>query len=120
MAKLDKDGPFPLESASKGELISSVDAVDARWVSMNKVSIIINADGTTTTNGWKNPRLQPVVYVQAPPDGIWDFNFVADPPGAANDVMTPVKAMYQWENPPGDVKGVRVVAKTNKQTAKIK
>jgi hypothetical protein len=120
MANVGKDGPFPLEGTKSGELISSVDSVDVRWVAMNKVSIIINADGKTTTNGWKNPRLEPVVYVQQPPDGIWDFNFVADRPGAANDVMTPVKATYQWENPPGDAKGVRVAAKTNKKTADIK
>jgi len=120
MANLGKDAPFPVKGTYSSELVRTVDSVDARWVAMNKTSIIINAEGTTTTNGWKNPRLDPVVYVHPPQDGIWGFSFLADPPGAANEVITHVKATYQWENPPGDVKGVRVIAKTNKQTAPIK
>jgi hypothetical protein len=116
-----KDGPFPLNSSSrKGELVRTVESVEARWVKLNKVSILIDASGTTTTTGWTNGRLEPVRYVQPPPDKIWEFNFFADPPaGGSGDAITPIKAQsYQWTNPPGDVLGIRVVAATNKMEAK--
>jgi hypothetical protein len=102
-------------------LIRTVETADARYVAMNKVSVIINATGTTNSNGWKNPRLEPVVYVQPPPDGIWDFSFVADEPEVSNDVITNVKAAtYEWKNVPAGLVVVRVVATTNKLVAKIK
>lgn len=117
-----KDGPFPLDSSnSKSELVRSVDSADARWLKLNKVSIIINASGTTRTTGWTKARLELVRYVQPPTDKIWDFNFVADSPtGGSGDAITPVTAeSYQWDNPPGDVLGIRVIAATNKQFTKV-
>ncbi len=62
MANLDKDGPFPMKAVAKAgsDLVLTVSSIDARKVAMNKVSIIINAEGTTNTNHWKNPRLEPV------------------------------------------------------------
>ncbi|MEM7446384.1 MAG: hypothetical protein AAF414_23895 [Pseudomonadota bacterium] len=40
----------------------------------------IEALGRVPTGGWTNPRLVPVQYVVAPPNGIWDVSFVAEPP----------------------------------------
>jgi hypothetical protein len=40
----------------------------------------ITASGTVPSAGWSNPQLAPYTYVQAPPDGIYDFDFVATPP----------------------------------------
>jgi hypothetical protein len=108
-----------MKNDAKQQVIHEVDSVNAKFVALNKVSILINATGKTNTNGWKNPQLVPVVYIQAPPDRIWDYSFVAEQPEAANDVMTPVSASYQWNNPPGDVAGVRVIAKKNKVVASV-
>ena len=116
---MHKDGPFRFEAIS-GASVYTVDKVDARKVAINKVLIVINADGMTRTNGWRNPRLVPVKYVQPPPDGIWDFQFVADPPGAASDVITAVHATYDWSSPPISVKGVRIVSETNQKIAFVK
>jgi len=122
MANAEGDGPFPMKSSPKdrSELVSTVETVDARRVATNKVTIVINATGTTTTNFWKNPLLKPVKYVQAPTDGIWDFEFVADKPEASNDMITPIKATYDWGTPPPDVKEVRIIAKSNNRTAPVK
>jgi hypothetical protein len=100
--------------------VNSVTSVNARFVPLNKVSIMINAVGTTTTNGWTNPQLKPVVYVQPPLDKTWEFSFQADEPEGGSDVITPIKASYQWNNPPGNVEFVRVVAETNKVVEKVK
>jgi len=120
--KSEKDGPFPLKSTnSNTQLVRTVDSVDTTWAKLNKVSLIINASGTTRTTGWTNARLDPVRYVQPPTDRVWEFNFVADKPsGIAGDAVTPVKAEpYRWNNPPGDLGGIKVVAETNKKDTRV-
>ena len=50
----------------------------------------ITARGMVPTAGWTNPRLEPFIFIQPPPDGIYEFDFVADPPsGVAAQVITP-------------------------------
>jgi hypothetical protein len=78
----------------------------------------ITATGNVSTGGWSNPRLNPFVNIQAPPDGIYDFDFVADPPqGPAPQVISPIQAVYTWDSFSADVKGVRVNAGQNSITA---
>ena len=78
----------------------------------------ITASGTVPTGGWSNPKLDPYIYIQAPPDGIYDFNFVADPPeGVATQVISPIEAIFIMENLTSDVKGVRIHASQNTKTA---
>jgi hypothetical protein len=77
----------------------------------------ITAAGTVPTGGWSNPALQPYIHIQPPPDGIYDFDFVADPPtGPAPQVISPIQATYTWEALPEGVKGVRVHASQNAKT----
>ena len=78
----------------------------------------IAASGTVPTGGWSNPELTPFINIQAPPDGIYDFDFRADPPeGFAAEVISPIHADYVWDNFPKELKGVRVNASQNLQTA---
>lgn len=78
----------------------------------------IKASGTVPTGGWAHPRLDPYVYIQPPPNGIYDFDFVADPPeGPVTQAITPIEAVYTWENFPEEVKGVRVHASQSSRTA---
>lgn len=80
----------------------------------------ITASGTVPTGGWSNPKLDPYIYIQAPPDGIYDFDFVADPPeGAATQVISPIEAVYIRGNLTPDVKGVRIHASQNSKTAML-
>ena len=39
----------------------------------------ITAFGTVPTSGWKDAELIPYVYIQPPPNGIYDYDFVAEP-----------------------------------------
>jgi hypothetical protein len=70
-------------------------------------------DGTVPSTGWVQPCLAPYTYAQAPPDGLYEFDFVAFPPqGGAARVRTPIRATVVW--PPG-ARGIRVYASTNVQ-----
>jgi hypothetical protein len=74
----------------------------------------ITAMGKVPTPGWTNPQLVPYTYIQAPPDGIYDFDFVADlPDEVVIQVITPMAASYQWRSPPAGLKGIRVHASVN-------
>lgn len=73
----------------------------------------IAALGEVTTTGWTHPRLTPVFYVTPPVDGIWDFEFQADPPsGVVAPVIRPVGALYLGRAPAWCT-GVRVHAAVN-------
>ncbi len=72
----------------------------------------ITVRGTVTTAGWTDPQLKPFTYVQAPPDGVYDFDFVATPPkGVAAQVMTPIRLKVVL--PGAGVNGIRVHAAQN-------
>jgi hypothetical protein len=76
----------------------------------------ILATGTVPSTGWSNPQLVPYTYIQAPPDGIYDFDFVATPPTEiVAQVITPICVKYEWYAQ--GVKGVRLHASTNSQVA---
>jgi len=100
------------------ELIYSVDSVTITYIKKNPPEYRIDATGKTATSGWSNPDLSAVVYVQPPPDGIYDFDFVAEPPsGMAAQVLTPIKAQKILGKMPKGFRGVRVSAKSNKKEA---
>jgi hypothetical protein len=76
----------------------------------------IVASGIAPTSGWSNPQLVPYTYVQAPLDGIYDFDFVATPPqGIVAEVITPIRAQYIWPIFPQELIGVRIHTSTNSQ-----
>jgi hypothetical protein len=76
------------------------------------VQLQVSVLGTVPATGWSNPQLIPYTYVQAPPDGIYDFDFVATPP---KDILAPVISPIQVRTtlPGQDVKGIRVHASLN-------
>ena len=81
---------------------------------VNGKALVITAAGEVSSTGWKNPGLSAHVYVQPPPDGIWEFSFYAEPPeGTSRPVVTPIEATYVMKEVPGGLKGVRVRAETN-------
>lgn len=73
----------------------------------------IAALGEVNTTGWSHPRLSPWFYVVPPSDGIWDFNFIADPPsGIVAPVIMPIAAIWAGRAP-GWCVGVRIHAAQN-------
>jgi hypothetical protein len=92
--------------------IYRVDSVTISVIKTNPPRLHIYVQGTAATSGWSSPRLRPFVYVQPPPDGIWDFDFVAEPPtGITLPVLTPIQAQINW--PDAKINGVRIHAVSN-------
>lgn len=103
------------------ELIYSITSLHLSLNKKNPPDLIIDAHGETRSNNWTHPELQPWIYVQPPPDGIYDFDFVAEPPsGISNPVITPIQAQYVWQDLPDHVRGIRVHSETNSETAYLR
>ena len=81
----------------------------------NPATLAVRAIGQVNSGGWTNGRLEPRIYIQFPPDGIQDFDFVADPPtGPSTTVLSYISsAPLHWPGFPPNLKGVRVHAATN-------
>lgn len=121
-ALLGKDGPFPMEFLKRpSQPVRTVDHVHIIELSLNGSRVaLITAAGTVTTTGWSDAQLDPYIYIQPPPDGIWDFVFTARPPsGPAGDVISPIAANYFWLLGSFQLKGVRIHSATNSITKKI-
>jgi hypothetical protein len=89
-------------------------------IQMSAKLVFVFATDKTRTSGWKNPSLDPVMYITPPADGIQEFNFRATPPsGISLQVLTPIAAEYTWPNPPKWLRGVRVNAEINKKQVPI-
>jgi len=73
----------------------------------------MSALGTVPTSGWSGVVLSPVYYATPPADGIWDVDFVADPPsGQVLPIELPVAATL-LEPSPDWLKGIRIRASEN-------
>jgi hypothetical protein len=91
-----------------------LEVTSASVVRVNGGSVFIVSEGAVTTSGWRNPELQPRIYLKPPSDGIWDWDFVATPPqGIVLQVITRIAAQSAHFVPPGWMRGVRVHASSN-------
>lgn len=80
--------------------------------------LLIEVDAIVPTPGYTDPELVEYIYVQPPPNGIYDFDFYATPPsGVTPQVLTLISARYLMEPMPGGLKGVEVHASNNSQVA---
>jgi hypothetical protein len=76
--------------------------------------LILVAAGEVPTTGWTHGRLTPRFYSTPPSDGVWDFDFIADPPyGIVVDVLCAIAAGASLAEPPAWLKGVRVHGEQN-------
>lgn len=81
--------------------------------------IWILAQGQVNSGGWTDPELVRIAPDTTPPDGIYEFNFVADPPDqAGTQAMTPIEAVYEMDEVPQGFTGVRVRAQQNNAEAR--
>jgi len=100
------------------ELIYEVDDVKITYIKRSPPEYRIDATGKTRTAGWSKAELSAVVYVQPPPDGIYDYQFVAEPPSeVSSQVLTPISSQKVLEKMPTGFRGVRVHAESNKKEA---
>lgn len=98
-------------------LVHEVSSVDITMIKTLPPGVEISAEGKVLTGGFTNPRLEMVIYITPPADGIQELKFIVDPPPkdsivtqAIVDVKTPTLTINRV---PTWMKGVRVTAETN-------
>ena len=76
----------------------------------------IKASGTVTSSGWKSPELVPHSFDPPAPDGIYDFDLVAEPSSGIDlPVVMPIEAELKLEQIPNNLKGIRIHAQNSKE-----
>ncbi len=74
-----------------------------------KRTLTVTAVGQVPTGGWKGAKLVRRPVKDAPKDGIYEYDMTAvRPKGFVTQVISKVTAKDVWENPPAELKGVRV------------
>ncbi len=93
--------------------ISQVNEVELQILESNPPQLLIYSKGMASSSGWGNPQLVPLK--KKPTNGVYEFEFVADPPtGIVLPVLTPIRAVFHMKEIPTDLKGVIVHSATNK------
>jgi len=102
------------------ELVYSVESVKLSVIKTLPPSLAITAHGTARTPGYTDPELVEIIYITPPADGIYDYDFVAVPPGGiVTQVLTPIDASTERRPLPPELKGVRVRSATNSVVAML-
>jgi hypothetical protein len=93
--------------------VTRVEAAIA-YVFRNDVDfLMLSARGTVPDSGWTHPQLNERIYVNPPADGIWEFDFDAQPSGGVTmPVISPLASSVR-RRVPDWFKGVRIYAATN-------
>lgn len=91
------------------KLVLDVTEIQLSILKSNPPKLGITVIGVVPTSHWQNPELVEYIYVQAPPDGIYDFDFIAEPPqGTSMQVLTPILVSHVWDGKIENIKGVRI------------
>lgn len=95
-------------------LVYRVDRVRLAILESDPPQLQIEAQGTVRTGGWHNAELVEIVYVTPPADGIWEYDFMAEPPdGPSTTALEPIEARTVRRSIPPGAKGIRVRGETN-------
>lgn len=102
-------------------LLGSVSFIDLAIRKTNPPALVINATGQAPTSGYADISLHPVSYTTAPEDGIYEFELQGVPPfeQGATIITKVIAKTYEWVDYPAELKGIRVMAEQNEQTALI-
>lgn len=100
-------------------MVAKVFSVNKVWINLSSGTLLVAAEGTVNSSGWTNPELGAWVYVEPPPDGVQDFDFLATPPkGPVLTVMCPIAASFRGKAPKW-LKGVRVHSSSGNMEAML-
>ena len=119
--------PFPLSeehALSRREPIQAARIKEAKVISLEMTltarTLVIAAVGEFPSAGWSDVRLDPVIYIVEPTDGIYDFAMVATPPKSLSTFqLSYLTAVSVWPLKSRTVKGVRIRSATNSVVADV-
>jgi len=126
MQTFAKQPPSTTKEGEKRQMskakVDSVKKVEVALLKSKPPKLSIKAEGEVPTGGWSAGELVAFVYVQPPPDGIYDFDFVAKPPPAGSvvtQVVSPISAEKVLNDIPKGLRGVRIHAASNQKEAML-
>ena len=104
---------------AKGEVLKTVIDVTHEF-DKDKKKLTVTAIGQVPTGGWKDAKLTPRAIKEAPKDGIYEYDLTAvRPTGIVTQALSKVKASHTWDNPPADMKGIKVYGSGEAKTVKF-
>ena len=115
------EAPAPPQGSPTGaeRELAEVRKVELMVLPGNPQRLSVTVDAVAPTPGFTGIRLRPFQYIQAPPDGIYDYGLVGMPPAAnVPPVTAPVRITETWPLDAG-LKGVRVHAQESRITALV-
>lgn len=98
-----------------------VDKVDTASIKVGKAGTLeMEAKGSVPMAGYKNAGFLPRINAEAPKDGIYEVDAVADKPASGTAAATPIDIKGAWDGYPKEhLKGVKVISKTNSVVAML-
>jgi hypothetical protein len=119
LASADDKKPDEKKDEKKVEVLKTIVEVTYDF-DKDKKKLTINAIGQVPTGGWKDAKLVRRATKDAPKDGIYEYDMTAVRPGGiVTQIVSKVKASDTWENPPADIKGVKVYGSVEAKTVKF-
>jgi hypothetical protein len=98
-------------------LVHEVISVELSFEKSNPPNALVKTKGKVMAGGYKNPRLESVIYIAPPADGVQELRFMANAPsgGLVTQVITELETpLLRIPSIPKWFKGVRVISETNK------
>lgn len=99
--------------------LAEVRSVQLRVLRSSPERLSITVEAIAPTPGFSRLRLRPFHYIQAPPDGIYDYTAVGTPPATNVPAVTAPVGFTETFPLTGSLKGVRVHAQSSSVTALI-
>ncbi|MCI0495261.1 hypothetical protein L0Z72_09670 [candidate division KSB1 bacterium] len=96
--------------------ILKIEKVQFNPVANDPSMLFFTATGVVPSGGWKAPQIIPHVYLDPPPKGIYEFDFIAEAPAQTDEVIkitTKIECNFKMANMPHDLKGVKVYSSSN-------
>ncbi|MBA4065171.1 MAG: hypothetical protein C0501_15940 [Isosphaera sp.] len=98
----------PEKDKPKGEVLKTVIGATAAFDKDGK-TLVVTAVGQVPTGGWTGAKLTRREAKEAPKDGVYEFDLTAvRPDGIVTQALSKVTATEKWENPPADLKAVKI------------
>jgi len=110
LAACQPTSPAPADPSPARAMLWEVTGASGELVGQD---LMMTITAVATTPGWSDLALEPVVYVQAPPDGIYDWTLYGTPPaGMVAQVLTPLSLTVTWSQ--RDLpNAIRILARSN-------
>jgi hypothetical protein len=98
-----------------------IEKVDTASIKLGKPGTLdMEAHGSVAMPGYKNPVFLRRINAEAPKDGIYEVDVVADRPASGAAASTPIDVKGDWSPYPADhLKGVQFISKTNSVVAML-